>query len=111
VHDVYFLPLFRRICGRLRNHLSLRPVTATRQHVQRFGDAVATSLVQPDMVVGWEHGRRSRFALDQYAPVAMFSREDFLGVRTRADTEWVDVSEVAPHVYELRCARRPHHVA
>ena len=111
VHDVYFLPLFRRICGRLRNHLSLQPVTATRRHVQRFGDAVATSVVEPDMVVGWEHGRRSRFALDQYAPFAMFSRDGFLGVRTRADTEWVDVSEVAPHVYELRCARRSHHVA
>jgi len=111
VHDLYFLPIFRRICGRLRNHLSLQGVTVPRRHIQRFGDAVATSIVQPDMVVGWEHGRRSRSALDQYAPFAMFSRDGFLGVRTRADTEWVDVAEIAPHVYELRCARRPHHVA
>jgi hypothetical protein len=109
IHDLYFLPLFRRVCRHLRDRFVPRAVTTIRRHEQRFGDIVATSLVEPTMVVGWEHGRRSRFALDQYTPFAMYSREGFIGVRTRPDTDWVDVTEVASHVYELRCARRANH--
>lgn len=111
VHDLYFLPIFRRLCGRLRDRMVVHDVTEPRRHVQRFGDIVATSIVEPDMVVGWERGRRSRFALDQYTPFAMFAKDGFIGVRTRPDTEWVDVHEVAPHVYELRCARLTDHPA
>ena len=111
VHDLYFLPIFRRLCGRLRNRLLTRDVGESRRHVQRFDGVVATSIVEPDMVVGWEHGRRSRFALDQYTPFAMFAKDGFIGVRTRPDTEWVDVHEVAPHVYELRCSRLADHPA
>ncbi|MGA1289890.1 MAG: hypothetical protein ACO30R_01690, partial [Ilumatobacteraceae bacterium] len=47
-----------------------------------------------------------RFALDQYAPFTFMSSYGFLGVRTRPDTEWVDVFEVAPHVYRVETARR-----
>jgi hypothetical protein len=36
----------------------------------------------------------------------MYSRDGFIGVRTRPDTDWVDVVETAPRVYELRSARR-----
>ena len=111
VHDLYFLPVFRRICGGLRSRITLQAVAATRRHEQRFGDVVSTSLVEPNMVVGWEHGRRSRFALDQYAPFMMFSADGFIGVRPRADTLWVDVVEVAHHLYELRCERRKDHDA
>lgn len=111
VHDLYFLPLLRRLCGGLRNRISPQAVIAPRRHVQRFGEIVATSLVEPEMVVGWEHGRRSRFALDQYAPFTMISRDGFIGVRARADTLWVDVVEITSHVYELRCERRPDHDA
>ena len=106
VHDLYFLPLFQRVCASLRGVIAPRPVSAARRHEQRFGDIVATSVVEPGLIIGWEHGRRSRFALDQYAPFAMYSRDGFLGVRTRADTDWVDVVETAPKVFELRCARR-----
>ena len=105
VHDLYFLPFFTRICASLRGTIAPQPVTSPRRHEQRFGDVVATSIVEPGLVIGWEHGRRTRFALDQYAPFAMYSRDGFLGVRTRADTDWVDVVETAPKVYELRCAR------
>ena len=105
VHDLYFLPFFARVCASLRGTIAPQPVTSPRRHEQRFGDVVATSIVEPGLVVGWEHGRRTRFALDQYAPFAMYSRDGFLGVRTRADTDWVDVVETAPKVYELRCAR------
>jgi len=105
VHDLYFLPLFARVCASLRGTIAPQPVTNSRRHEQRFGDIVATSIIEPGLVVGWEHGRRTRFALDQYAPFAMYSRDGFLGVRTRADTDWVDVVETAPKVYELRCAR------
>lgn len=108
VHDLYFLPLFRRLCAGLRDRITPQTVLTTRRHEQRFGDVVATSLVEPEMVIGWEHGRRTQFALDQYAPFVMFSRDGYIGVRPRADTQWVDVIEVAPHVYELRCERRPH---
>jgi len=111
VHDLYFLPIFRRLCAGLSDRITPQPVTSIRRHEQRFGDIVATSLIEPEMVVGWEHGRRSRFALDQYAPFVTFSRDGFIGVRTRADTLWVDVVEVTNHVYELRCARRPDHDA
>jgi len=106
VHDLYFLPLFARVCASLRGRISPRSVTETRRHVQQFGDIQATSIVEPGLVIGFEHGRRTRFALDQYAPFTVYSREGFLGVRTRKDTDWVDVVEVAPHVFEMRCARR-----
>ena len=105
VHDLYFLPFFARVCASLRGTIAPQPVKTSRRHEQRFGDVVATSIVEPGLVIGWEHGRRTRFALDQYAPFAMYSRDGFLGVRTRADTDWVDVVETAPKVYELRCAR------
>ena len=105
VHDLYFLPLFARVCAALRGVIAPQPVTAARRHEQRFGDVIATSLVEPNLILGWEHGRRTRFALDQYAPFAMYSRDGFLGVRTRADTAWVDVLEIAPKTFELRCAR------
>ena len=106
VHDLYFLPLFERLCGRLRRDFSPQPVTATRRHVQRFGDIEATSIIEPNLVVGFERGRRSRFAIDQYAPFTMTSSHGALGVRTRPDTDWVDVLEVAPHVYRVQSARR-----
>lgn len=106
VHDLYFLPLFARLCGALRGRVQPEPITATHRYEQRFGDIIATSIMEPDMVVGWEHGRRTRFALDQYAPFTMYAADGFIGVRTRVDTDWVDVQEVAPHVYELRMARR-----
>ncbi|NQW68621.1 MAG: hypothetical protein HQ454_04885, partial [Acidimicrobiaceae bacterium] len=83
-----------------------QPVVEARRHVQRFNTVVATSLIEANIVIGFEHGRRSRFALDQYAPFTMYSTDGYLGVRTRPDTDWVDVLEVAPRVYELRSARR-----
>jgi hypothetical protein len=106
VHDLYFLPMFRRLCGGLGDYFSPRDAAGVRRHEQQFGDVVATSVVEADRVTGWEHGRRTRFALDQYAPFAMYSRDGFIGVRTRPDTDWVDVVETAPRVYELRSARR-----
>ncbi|MFZ9721182.1 MAG: hypothetical protein ACO4A4_07085 [Ilumatobacteraceae bacterium] len=106
VHDVYFLPLFRRLCGRVRRNFTPQVVDTARRHVQTFGDIRATSLVEPGVIVGFEHGRRGRFALDQYAPFTFMSSYGFLGVRTRPDTEWVDVFEVAPHVYRVETARR-----
>ena len=106
VHDLYFLPLFQRVCASLRTVIAPTPVTEARRHVQRFGDVIATSLVEPGSVTGWERGRRTKFALDQYAPFIMYSGDGFIGVRTRADTDWVDVIETSPKVYELRCARR-----
>ncbi|MEY4400886.1 MAG: hypothetical protein RL072_751 [Actinomycetota bacterium] len=106
VHDLYFLPLFQRICASLRTVIVPKPVAEARRHEQRFGDVIATSLIEPGSVTGWERGRRTRFALDQYAPFTMYSADGFIGVRTRADTDWVDVIETSPKVYELRCARR-----
>ena len=106
VHDLYFLPLFARLCSALRSRVQPEPVTTARRYEQRFGDIVATSIVEPDMVVGWEQGRRTRFALDQYAPFTMYATDGFIGVRTRPDTDWIDVREVASHVYEVRMARR-----
>jgi hypothetical protein len=106
LHDLYFLPFFQRVCASLRGTVAPQPVVSVRRHEQRFGDIVATSIVEPNLVVGFERGRRTRFALDQYAPFTMYSAAGFLGVRTRADTDWVDVIETAPHVYELHCARR-----
>ena len=105
VHDLYFLPLFTRLCARLRKAFTVQPVVDPRRHEQRFDGIVATSIVEPNNAIGFEHGRRSRFAIDQYAPFTMYSRDGFIGVRTRPDTDWVDVYEVAPHEYELRSAR------
>lgn len=106
VHDLYFLPLFERLCGRLRRNFSPQPVTTPRRHVQRFGEVTATSILEPGMMVGFEHGRRGRFALDQYSPFSMISKHGYLGIRTRSDTDWVDIFELAPHVYQVRSARR-----
>jgi len=106
VHDLYFLPLFGRLCGRLRRSFVPQPVVASRRHVQRFGEVTATSILEPSMAVGFEHGRRTRFALDQYAPFIMSSDKGFLGIRTRPDTDWIDVVEIARHVYRVKSARR-----
>lgn len=111
VHDLYFLPIFRRICGRLRDRIAPSRVAVARRHEQRFGEVIATSLIEPSAVIGWERGRRDRFAFDQYSPFAMFAEDGHIGVRTRADTKWVDVIEVAHHVYELRCERIVDHPA
>lgn len=109
VHDLYFLPLFRRFCRPLVGRFTPSPIVAPRRLERRFGDAVATSVVDEGTVIGWEHGRRGRFALDQYAPFAMFSERGFIGVRTRPDTDWVDVRETASRVFTLTCARLDDH--
>jgi len=57
-------------------------------------------------VIGWESGRRDRFALDQYAPFAYYSTDGFLALRTRQDTDWVDVEETDRHVYRITMQRR-----
>ncbi len=110
VHDLYFLPIFTRMCGGLRGRLNPTQVDQPRRHVQRFGGTLATSILEPHLMVGFEHGRRNRFALDQYAPFTLYSGDRHLGVRTRPDTAWVDVREVGRHVYEISTARRtgPH---
>lgn len=106
VHDLYFLPLFLRVCGSLRKYFTALPITTARRHEQRYEKTVATSIIEPDMVLGWESGRRSQFALDQYAPFTMYTADSFLGLRTRADTDWVDIFERQPYVYEVHMARR-----
>ncbi|MGA1419899.1 MAG: hypothetical protein ACO32O_07330, partial [Ilumatobacteraceae bacterium] len=50
VHDLYFLPLFARVCASLRGAIAPQPVTNSRRHEQRFGDIVATSIIEPGLV-------------------------------------------------------------
>ncbi|MGA1352577.1 MAG: hypothetical protein ACO31V_05955, partial [Ilumatobacteraceae bacterium] len=47
-----------------------------------------------------------RFALDQYATFAYYSTDGFLAVRTRQDTDWVDIEEIGRHVYRITMQRR-----
>lgn len=106
LHDLYFLPLFRRVCGPLRHHLRFTQPEPARRYEHNYGTTQAVSVVEPANVVGWERGRRDRFALDQYAPFAYYSTDGFLAVRTRQDTEWVDVEEIDHHVYRITMQRR-----
>ena len=106
LHDLYFFPLFRRVCGPLRQQLQLAEATTARRHEHTYGSARAVSVVEPTHVIGWESGRRDRFALDQYAPFAYYSTDGFLAVRTRQDTDWVDIEEIGRHVYRITMQRR-----
>ena len=106
LHDLYFFPLFRRVCTPVRQHLRLADSTTARRHEHTYGSTRAVSVVEPTHVIGWESGRRDRFALDQYAPFAYYSTDGFLALRTRQDTDWVDVEETDRHVYRITMQRR-----
>jgi len=84
VHDLYFLPLFAHLMGRVELPLAARPVVTTRRLVQTFGPVRATSILAPDHCLGFESGRTLDFARDQYVPVTAFapgrSGTDFLGL-------------------------------
>jgi hypothetical protein len=75
VHDLYFLPVFAHLHARVPMALTRRPVEARRTLVQSFGDVVATSVLEPDACLGFEHGRRPGFAGDQYVPVVGYAAD------------------------------------
>ena len=106
VHDLYFWPVFRRVCGGLRSMLAPASVDQARRYEHRCGEVHSISLLEPNAAIGWETGRRQRFALDQYAPFTYYSVDGFLALRARGDTDWVDVEEVDRHVYRIRTQRR-----
>jgi hypothetical protein len=102
VHDLYFLPAFAAVAPAVLDHLSIRPVIEDRHHEQRFGDATASSLLRPHLAVGWEHGRRHEFSLDQYVPFTAHldgtpgPRTSSLGVMLADETTWADVRRIGP---------------
>jgi hypothetical protein len=74
VHDLYHLPLLEMALEQTGPLLECVPVLRARSHEQRFPGSVATSLVMPEGVIGWESGRRSTFAITQYAPFVLARR-------------------------------------
>jgi hypothetical protein len=111
VHDLYFLPLFEHLAPSLTPHLAFSEVTAERHHVQRFRDSVAESLLQPELAVGWDNGRRHDASIDQYVPftahLAQATGEPVaLGVMVPRETAWIDVHLVGGLTFELRAGAR-----
>jgi len=74
VHDLYHLPLLEMALEQTGPLLECVPVLGARSHEQRFPGSVATSLVVPEGVIGFESGRRSTFAITQYAPFVLALR-------------------------------------
>lgn len=74
VHDLSFLPLIERLAESVELPWTLEPVREERRHVQRFGDAVATSVLRPDLSIGWADGPVPSFAADQYVPFVAHAR-------------------------------------
>jgi hypothetical protein len=108
VHDLYFLPAFQHLAPVIR-HVSVRDVPAERVHEQRFGDACATSLLRPDLAVGWERGRRHEFSLDQYVPFSAHTAESSggvtaVGVMPFAGTAAIDVERVGDLEFVVRAS-------
>jgi hypothetical protein len=105
VHDLYFVPAIELVADALRPHLDVRPVDAERLHEQRFTGTLATSLLRPDLAVGWEAGRRHDASIHQYVPFTLHhddaGHRSTLGVMLLADTAWVDVERVADGASDL----------
>ena len=74
IHDLYHLPLLEMALEQTGPLLECVPVLGARSHEQRFPGSVATSLVAPEGVIGLESGRRSTFAITQYAPFVLALR-------------------------------------
>jgi len=74
IHDLYHLPLLEMALEQTGPLLECVPVLGARSHEQRFPGSVATSLVVPEGVIGFESGRRSTFAITQYAPFVLALR-------------------------------------
>jgi hypothetical protein len=107
VHDLSFLPLIERLAESVVLPWALEPVRDERRHVQRFGDAVATSVLRPGLSVGWANGPVPAFAADQYVPfVAHVRCADgiaHLGVRPDQGIAAVRVVELADRCQRLSC--------
>ncbi len=111
VHDLYFLPLLEHLAPVLTPHLSLSDVTSERQHVQRFRDSVAESLLRPDLAIGWDQGRRHEASLDQYMPFTAHLAETdgattAFAVMLPPETAWVDVERVGDLEFVVRAMGR-----
>jgi hypothetical protein len=111
VHDLYFLPVLDHVAASLAPHLHLSPVDGERRHDQRFTGSVASSLLRPDLAVGWEHGRRHDASLDQYVPFSAHLVEAAQGLRALGlmvppETAWVDVERVGDLEFVARAAGR-----
>jgi hypothetical protein len=108
VHDLYFAPVIDHVAEALTPHLQYAPVTGERLHEQRFTASVATSVLRPDLAVGWEHGRRHQASLDQYVPFTAHTAHDgrraAFGIMLPAETAWIDVHRTGDLEFELRAS-------
>jgi hypothetical protein len=69
IHDLYFLPLVDVVADVVVPSLHPTAVLQPRRHEQRFRDTHAVSTLTSTAAIGVEHGRRSAFSRDQYAPL------------------------------------------
>jgi hypothetical protein len=106
VHDLSFLPLIERLAESVVLPWALEPVRDERRHVQRFGDAVATSVLRPGLSVGWANGPVPAFAADQYVPFVAHVRDGgnvaHLGIRPGGGITDVSVAEAADGTFAVR---------
>ncbi len=105
IHDLFFLALCEPLAPVVVPALQVRPVAERRTHTQRFRMTEAVTTLWPDAALGVEHGRRSPFSRDQYAPlVAHWASEHetrWLGVMLGAATH-VDASPGDGRAAEIR---------
>lgn len=111
VHDLYFLPLLRCLAPSLRPHVRFAAAVGERTHLQRFRQAVAESLLRPDLAVGWDRGRRHEASLDQYVPFsAHVAQPDgstaVIGIAVPAETAWIDCHRAADLEFTITATGR-----
>jgi hypothetical protein len=100
VHDLYFLPCFKRVAAEVLPLLELGRGEA-RQHRQRFGHIVASSSIVNGVALGAESGRLPDFAKDQYMPVTAHAVDSYgsvgrLGLKLGWLTGAIDAAITSP---------------
>lgn len=105
-HDLFFLPVVKRLAGLVSLPWNLRPVAEHRRHVQTVGEVTAVSSLQPGLAVGWASGLVPPFASDQYVPFTIHytdaaGRTAYVGARPSFGCGRFDVTEAGPDRWEV----------
>lgn len=106
VHDLYFLPLLRRLAPAVVGRIATIEVSEERTHRQAFDGVLAESLLRPGLAVGWEYGRRHEASLDQYVPFTAHTDLGAVAVMVPEDTAWIDARRVGDLTFEIRAHAR-----
>ena len=95
VHDLWSTPLVALVAPAVVPRLTLR-TDLPRRHVQRFGPVVAESVLDVDVALGAESGRRPEFAREQHVPVTVHHRTGWVGAAAGDGAAGLDAAVSGP---------------